>query len=157
MDGRYTIFGLVEEDHIDALYKINDILCDDEHRPYQDIIIKDTLVVEDPFEDPENLIIPTGPIEISKEVLNSYRMAPEEAQSNQANLSLEELEKDRRKKEAASRALTLEMVGDLPSADTKPPENVLFVCKLNPITTDEDLELIFSRFGDIERWTYVIK
>ena len=28
-----------------------------------------------------------------------------------------------------------------------PPENVLFVCKLNPVTGDEDLELIFSQFG----------
>ena len=28
-----------------------------------------------------------------------------------------------------------------------PPENVVFVCKLNPVTRDEDLELIFSRFG----------
>lgn len=31
----------------------------------------------------------------------------------------------------------------------KPPENVLFVCKLNPVTNDEDLETIFSRFGEI--------
>jgi peptidyl-prolyl cis-trans isomerase-like 4 len=31
----------------------------------------------------------------------------------------------------------------------KPPENVLFVCKLNPVTNDDDLELIFSRFGKI--------
>ena len=28
-----------------------------------------------------------------------------------------------------------------------PPENVVFVCKLNPVTRDEDFELIFSRFG----------
>lgn len=42
-------------------------------------------------------------------------------------------------------------VGDLPDADIKPPENVLFVCKLNPVTTDEDLEIIFSRFGPIRR------
>ena len=42
-------------------------------------------------------------------------------------------------------------VGDLPDADVKPPENVLFVCKLNPVTTDEDLEIIFSRFGLIKR------
>jgi peptidyl-prolyl cis-trans isomerase-like 4 len=40
-------------------------------------------------------------------------------------------------------------VGDLPDADVAPPENVLFVCKLNPVTTDEDLEIIFSRFGPI--------
>jgi RNA recognition motif-containing protein len=41
------------------------------------------------------------------------------------------------------------MVGDLPFANVLPPENVLFVCKLNPVTRDEDLELIFSRFGSI--------
>lgn len=43
----------------------------------------------------------------------------------------------------------LEMIGDLPSADVAPPENILFVCKLNQVTTEEDLELIFSRFGEI--------
>ena len=41
------------------------------------------------------------------------------------------------------------MVGDLPFANVRPPENILFVCKLNPVTRDEDLELIFSRFGTI--------
>lgn len=46
-------------------------------------------------------------------------------------------------------------VGDLPDADMKPPENVLFVCKLNPVTTDEDLEIIFSRFGQIKRFLKV--
>ena len=39
------------------------------------------------------------------------------------------------------------MLGDLPDADVKPPENVLFVCQLNPITEDEDLRMIFFRFG----------
>ncbi len=39
------------------------------------------------------------------------------------------------------------MVGDLPDADIAPPENVLFVCKLNPVTTDDDLEIIFSRWN----------
>jgi peptidyl-prolyl cis-trans isomerase-like 4 len=43
------------------------------------------------------------------------------------------------------------MLGDLPDADLAPPENVLFVCKLNPVTEDEDLELIFSRFGASRR------
>jgi len=38
------------------------------------------------------------------------------------------------------------MLGDRPSAEIEAPENVLFVCKLNPFTNDEDLELIFSRF-----------
>jgi len=61
----------------------------------------------------------------------------------------EEAERERRKRAAAASALTLEMVGDLPFANVRPPENVLFVCKLNAVTRDEDLELIFSRFGKI--------
>ena len=40
----------------------------------------------------------------------------------------------RREREARAQALTLEIVGDLPYAEVKPPENVLFVCKLNPVT-----------------------
>lgn len=58
------------------------------------------------------------------------------------------LEEERLKREDKSRAVVLEMLGDLPSADIKAPENVLFVCKLNPVTEDEDLELIFSRFDE---------
>ena len=61
----------------------------------------------------------------------------------------EDEERIRRERAAAASALTLEMVGDLPFANVRPPENVLFVCKLNPVTRDEDLELIFSRFGTI--------
>lgn len=58
-------------------------------------------------------------------------------------------EEERRKNNASAAALTLEIVGDLPHADVKPPENILFVCKLNPVTRSDDLELIFSRFGKI--------
>jgi len=58
----------------------------------------------------------------------------------------EEREEEYKKKEDKSRAVVLEMLGDLPSADIKAPENVLFICKLNPITDDEDLQLLFSRF-----------
>lgn len=57
-------------------------------------------------------------------------------------------EEERLKREDKSRAVVLEMLGDLPSANITAPENVLFVCKLNPVTEDEDLELIFSRFDE---------
>jgi len=66
-----------------------------------------------------------------------------------AELPEEEADRERRRRAAAASALTLEMVGDLPFANVRPPENVLFVCKLNSVTRDEDLELIFSRFGKI--------
>ncbi len=42
-------------------------------------------------------------------------------------------------------AVVLEMLGDRPTAKVDAPENVLFVCKLNPLTSDDDLELIFAR------------
>lgn len=61
----------------------------------------------------------------------------------------EDIEQYMKEREASTRAKLLEIIGDLPDAEMKPPENVLFVCKLNPVTTDEDLELIFSRFGKI--------
>ncbi len=49
-------------------------------------------------------------------------------------ISKEESEKKKRQMEAQSNALVLELVGDLPDMDIKPPDNVLFVCKLNPHT-----------------------
>lgn len=51
--------------------------------------------------------------------------------------------------EAKTNAQLLTLIGDLPNPDVNPEENVLFVCRLNPVTTSEDLEIIFSRFGDI--------
>jgi peptidyl-prolyl cis-trans isomerase-like 4 len=41
-------------------------------------------------------------------------------------------------------------LGDLPDAEIAPPENVLFVCKLNPVTRGEDLEPLFARFGELK-------
>lgn len=44
---------------------------------------------------------------------------------------------DCREKEAHNRAVVLEMIGDLPEAESKPPSNMLFICKLNQVTTEE--------------------
>lgn len=64
-------------------------------------------------------------------------------------MTAEEINEMRKEKEAKAAATILEIVGDIPDAEIAPPENVLFVCKLNPVTTDDDLEIIFSRFGKI--------
>ena len=42
-----------------------------------------------------------------------------------------------RENEAHNRAVVLEMIGDLPEAESKPPSNMLFICKLNQVTTEE--------------------
>lgn len=61
----------------------------------------------------------------------------------------EDIEAEVETQKAKNRKILLEMIGDRPDADAKAPEEFLFVCKLNPITNEEDLETIFSRFGEV--------
>ena len=84
-----------------------------------------------------------------KVINDSNRIGAEEDIDDYKGLSEEQIRELISKREAKASAQILEMIGDIADADAKPPENVLFVCKLNPATTDEDLEIIFSRFGPI--------
>ncbi|ORY02211.1 cyclophilin-like protein [Basidiobolus meristosporus CBS 931.73] len=146
LDGKYTVFGQVAEG-FDTLDKINSVFCDETGRPLKDIRIKHTIILDDPFPDPEGLVVPDESPLPTKEMLETVHIGDDE--DIEPTLPPEELERLQREREANAQALTLEMVGDLPFAEVKPPENVIFVCKLNPVTRDEDLELIFSRFGPI--------
>jgi len=66
------------------------------------------------------------------------------------NQTEEEIKKKTEEHQTKQRTQVLEIINDLPDADIEPPKNVLFVCKLNPVTLEHDLELIFSRFGAIK-------
>ncbi|KAL9607333.1 MAG: hypothetical protein Q9167_007746 [Letrouitia subvulpina] len=94
---------------------------------------------------------PSGDVTYGEGEANAEASLDSDAEIAEADDAAQEeaAEKLRREREARAQALTLEIVGDLPFAEVKPPENVLFVCKLNPVTEDEDLDLIFSRFGKI--------
>lgn len=146
LDGKAAIFGKVVEG-FDVLEKINEAFIDDNGRPLKDIRIRHTVVLDDPYDDPPGLEEPPESPLPSKAQLATVRIADDEELDE--NMDEEAMEQLRREREARAQALTLEMVGDLPFAEVKPPENVLFVCKLNPVTQDEDLNLIFSRFGTI--------
>jgi peptidyl-prolyl cis-trans isomerase-like 4 len=146
LDGKAAIFGTVVEG-FDALEKINTAYIDDKGQPLKDIRVLHTVVLDDPYEDPVGFVEPPESPLPSAAQLATVRVAYDENLDEQNDP--EALEKVRREREARAQALTLEMVGDLPFAEVAPPENVLFVCKLNPVTQDEDLELIFSRFGKI--------
>ncbi|KAI5925207.1 cyclophilin-like domain-containing protein [Camillea tinctor] len=146
LDGKAAVFGKVVEG-FDALEKINGAITDKEGHPLVDIRIKHTVVLDDPYPDPEGLREPSQSPQPSKAQLATVRIADDA--DLEENMDEDAAEKVRREREARAQALTLEMMGDLPFAEVKPPENVLFVCKLNPVTADADLELIFSRFGTI--------
>ncbi|GAB0134167.1 Peptidyl-prolyl cis-trans isomerase cyp10 [Epichloe bromicola] len=148
LDGKAAIFGKVVEG-FDALEKINEAILDDKGCPLIDIRIKHTVILDDPYPDPSGLREPSSSPPPTSEQLKTVRIADEAALHEDDGVDEAELERRRRQTEANAQALTLEMMGDLPFAEVKPPENVLFVCKLNPVTGDDDLELIFGRFGKI--------
>ncbi len=148
LDGKAAIFGKVVEG-FDALETINTAIADKDGYPLVDIRIKHTIVLDDPFPDPHGLREPSQSPQPSKAQLATVRIADDDAAELDREVDQEAAEKLRREREARAQALTLEMMGDLPFAEVKPPENILFVCKLNPVTADADLELIFSRFGTI--------
>lgn len=146
LDGKAAIFGEVVEG-FDALEKINSAFVDSRGRPLQDIRILHTVVLDDPYDDPPGLEEPPSSPIPSAEQRATVRIAYDEVLEEKDDA--EQMEKLRREREARAQALTLELIGDLPFAEVTPPEQILFVCKLNPVTRDEDLELIFSRFGKI--------
>ena len=168
LDGTCTIFGQLtsytskkrEGDSKDIStadteeffdYFNNEAFCDEGNRPFQDVFIIKTVVLSDPFPDPEGFdklrVISSS--EPTEAFLKNKRIGAHESLDDFRGKSEEEIEAELRERAAKSNALVLEIIGDLPSADVKPPENVLFVCKLNPITQSDDLKMIFSRFGAI--------
>lgn len=73
-----------------------------------------------------------------KEEIVEERISYKEAMLDQEDEEAQrQKQQETLKKEDKSNAAILEMLGDIASADMKPPENVLFVCKLNPNTEDD--------------------
>lgn len=155
---KYLSLGQVAEDDDGVLDTIHAAYCDTKGRPYADIRIIRALVLHDPFIDPTGMEELLKRRAVDDNNSPNYERPPEEIverriAADQIDVNEEETTEQRKEKleaqlqkEDKSRAVVLEMLGDLPDAEIAAPEDVLFVCKLNPITQDEDLELIFSRF-----------
>jgi len=152
----HVVIGRVAEDSENALRRLSDAFVDEQNRPLLDIRLRKTVVLVYPpgfrrptlseieacrgkVSDP-NLDVPPvewDQIEERPSIFSDIKTTAEQDPSRQARLLAE------------NRAVKLEILGQLSSADAKPKENVLFVCKLNPVTTSKNLNLIFSRFGEI--------
>ena len=148
LDGRHTVFGFVAEGY-DTLDRIAKTFVDDENRPLRNIRLRHTIVLHDPFPPVKGLgSPPPSPRPLSDD--NEAELEGDLVESERREgLNEEERENEEiRRREASSRAEVLEMIGDIKHAHLAPPENVLFVCKLNPVTTSGDLDTVFSRFGE---------
>lgn len=149
LDAEHTAFGYVAEG-MDVVDRIADTFVDKSFQPFRLIRIRHTIVLHDPFDDPEGIPTDCRSPEPAQGGRGDRLGSDEEenvtdADHEEKKNRLQQVEEER---EARSRAEVLEMIGDIPDADMKPPDNVLFICKLNPITEAEDLEIIFSRFGE---------
>lgn len=128
-----VIFGKITEGLHTTLHRINNCILDNDRRPEVDIRIKKIHIIHDPFDELD--IQEFKPPIPMKEI----RLPSPSIQSQEKSIQ----------EEISRKEIVLEIFGDIEKAGIKPAENVLFVCKLNPITRAKDIAQIFSRFGAI--------
>ncbi|CAH8585530.1 unnamed protein product [Schistosoma turkestanicum] len=148
LDDTHTVFGYIAEG-MEFVDKINEVYCDKDCRPFRNVRIHHTFVLHDPFDSPKTIRYPDSPPSINVSAFDT-RLEEDEELDDTEGLSPTQVDELKAEQEVRTHTQLLTLIGDLPDANVKPPNNVLFVCKLNPVTTSEDLEIIFSRFGDIK-------
>ena len=151
LNGKHTIFGEVTKG-FDILDKINDAYCDEDNRPYQNIRIIHCIVLSDPFEDLEGMVIPPKSPEYKRDLTDTKHLDDDFDVDKffNENDTEEKIKEKLRQQESKNKTVMLELLEDLPNSNVKPPKNVLFVCRLNPVTQAKDLERIFEQFGPIK-------
>ena len=95
-------------------------------------------MLDDPFDDPPQLEIPERSPE--RDVPAEEQLKPRLSvyeDITEAERPAEEIKEEIAVKAKRSREKVMEILGDIPDAEVTAPENVLFVCKLNPVTRDE--------------------
>jgi peptidyl-prolyl cis-trans isomerase-like 4 len=142
---KFIILGEISEG-FDILSRIDDTKIIDKNSPTNGCIINNVIILEDPFLDFPGQYFRRLSIFEDKQLRSLF-----ESKIYSSEFPMSSKEDQLREEEAASKAILLEMIGDIPNASVKPSSNVLFICKLNPATVEEDLELLFSQFGKVTR------
>ena len=124
----HTIFGQIAEG-MDVLDKLNKAYVDLKSRPVQNIRIKHTIIIDDPYKEPSRSPTPTN-----KTKADDYLEDDIDIEAVAASKTDQQLQEEIKDHQTKTRAAVLEILEDLPDADVEPPDNVLFVCKMNPVT-----------------------
>tara|TARA_R110002050_G_scaffold196394_1_gene331291 strand:+ start:761 stop:1228 length:468 start_codon:yes stop_codon:yes gene_type:complete len=117
------------------------VLAEDDGTPLQIVRIHHTIVLHDPFDDPPGLVVPELSPLPKPLPASDIRMEADEELDEHAGMTKEQILEEIEEEKGRARAEVLTFIGDLPHKDVAPEKNVLFVCKLNPITNSEDLEV----------------
>lgn len=65
------------------------------------------------------------------------KIALDESVNEDQDKNADQIQKELEEREMRAHGQILEMIGDLHHANERPPDNILFICKLNPATTSE--------------------
>ena len=153
LNNKHTIFGILTKG-FDVLDKINDAYVDEVNRPFRNIRIIHTIIFNDPFDDLEGMkkLIPEKSPEYKPDLSDNKHLEDDFDMDKffKEHDTDEKIKEKLREQESKNKAVMLELMEDLPNSNVKPPENVLFVCRLNPVTQAKDLENIFGQFGEIK-------
>lgn len=132
---RQLIFGKVVEG-FSVLDKINTSQIDEDQRLVNDIRITHTHILHDPF---------PKCFEVS---LKRKDTVPSQVQLD--NMRIPQLVEAEDDDVSTYHSLALEIIGDISDHKIKPSPTTLFVARLNPITTEDSLAVLFSRFGQVK-------
>ncbi|AEY98336.1 FAFR649Wp [Eremothecium gossypii FDAG1] len=123
-------FAQVIDESLAVLQQLSDVPRDLHHLPRTDIRIRRAHILYDPFPDNRPLPVFLPPVTAARVRLPSADKGSPETLTG-------------------AKELTLEILGDIRRAGIAPAENVLFVCKLNPLTRAADLATVFAQFGHV--------
>ncbi|AGO10864.1 AaceriAFR649Wp [[Ashbya] aceris (nom. inval.)] len=123
-------FAQVIDESLPVLQQLSTVSLDLQHRPHVDVRIRRAHIIYDPFPDEQPLPVFPPPVTAAR-----VRLPRADAGDPDTRTGAKEL--------------TLEILGDIRRAGIAPAENVLFVCKLNPLTRAADLATVFAQFGHV--------
>lgn len=146
-DDKHSIFGVISE-NFNIIEDISKEYVDKNKRPFRNIRILETRIIYDPFDDPPGFSTLLKSYHPRERIRETDRLEDDEILHE---ISPEKHFEEMEKIKAKQNAQILEMLGDIPDIDAHPPDTTLFICKLNPITSEEGLKVLFSRFGKVDR------
>jgi len=144
-DSLRTIFGVVAEG-MEIINEISKEYVDQENRPMRNIRVLKTIVLNDPFPDPNGFYNVASSFTAHPRQRSIDRFEDDEVLQEIDIVNQNRINEELKMKHNAE---ILELLGDIPDMNLRPPDTTLFICKMHPKTNEDGLKIVFSRFGEV--------